>query len=189
MQAAFQHIFKRLKGLDVCIAGGSVVDFDLATDIDVFVLDALDNEQGFEWSAMQDVVDVLNLTFTNYPTPSEVMVRGYFGDRALYASGLSEHSIKRIEVIGTSFQTAEELIDSFDLSIHAWALKNPHHIVGSMLNSTSRWESPRVMRWTTPEATRARMMKLVDRYRVPVSSVDWKRLNALIEKEKHAKGK
>lgn len=188
MIGVYKQIFKvadRLGPVEqIAIAGGAVVRFDRAEDIDVFVMD-FDMEAAMSQSQM--LAEKLAEEFAGYVqlSGSSERMAGYTKNRMLIASVLDAPFKKPVQIIATTFPDAGSIIDSFDLSVHAWAVIKPHYLVGSLVNSTHMNEVIRVNRWDTPESTLARLRKLEDRYGTMAYAVDVARLEHLIAQEKN----
>lgn len=186
MIGVYKQIFKvadRIGPVEqIAIAGGAVVRFDRAEDIDVFVMD-MDMEAAV--SQCQMLLEKLAEEFAGNVELADQAVRasGYSKNRMLIGSVTDVLFKKPIQVIATTFPDAGSIIDSFDLSVHAWAVIRPHYLVGSLMKSTHMNEVIRVNRWDTPESTLTRLRKLEDRYGTQANAADVMKLEALIAQE------
>lgn len=186
MIGVYKQIFKvadRLGPVEqIAIAGGAVVRFDRAEDIDVFVMD-FDMEAAVSQSQM--LAEKLAEEFAGRMEISNNTERmaGYTKNRMLIATVFDALFKKPVQVIATTFPDAGSIIDSFDLSVHAWAVTRPHYLIGSLVKSTHMNETIKVNRWDTPESTLSRLRKLEDRYGTQAHAADVMKLEALIAQE------
>lgn len=167
---AFKQIFNAAQSVDVraIIAGGAVVDLEHASDIDVFVLQQRYNRVHSRSLAEDCDFLLLELGGTPHNMDAETYIQSD-GRGQFYRAGKCrpEWSPKPIHVIGWrhddgwSATTPHHLLETFDLSIHAWAT-DAHSSVIVCENSTSMNEPIRVVHLTptTPD----RLVKLTQRY-------------------------
>lgn len=164
-EVAFFNIFSVAKflGLDVCIAGGAAVDFQLCNDIDVFVFGHSEDAY-LLYAKLAGQRDILS----DDELPCyECDERGRF-----YKAGIArpEWSLKPIHIIGWEGNekgaNVAALLDTFDLSIHAWAVYPTAAGLVSIPNSTNRHDPIRINRLTP--TTAERLVKLTQRYFPPI---------------------
>ncbi len=148
----FQNIFNAARevGAKVCIAGGAVVDFDRASDVDVFVLEG----KSFALSAALD---------PDYTVIADELYDD--SDFQVVARCRPVWSPKAIQVtVRRDCDDVIALLNTFDLSVHQWAITPeageawPHRVP----TSSTTAEPIRVLRVdpTTPN----RLVKLSQRY-------------------------
>lgn len=163
-RAAFRRIFEEANkiGAHVVIAGGAAVDVRRASDIDVFVLGQMGRGLGED-------CDTLIAAFGGSPLPAiEQYVPADRGRGEFYRAGKAEPdwSPLPIHVIGWRSErevnsTPIGLLETFDLSIHAWAIDDTGRLIGCD-NSTGASEPIRICN-DTP-TTGERLVKLTQRY-------------------------
>jgi hypothetical protein len=141
------------------IAGGYAVDADLATDIDIFILNCVDLED-----AALKVVTFLEESGIDYEQPEAEV---YGASRMLAATIPFGYAGKNVQIIVTGFTTAKALVNSFDLSVHALATY-PSTPYTMTLAFGSQWTPTgkciHILRWDTPIETQERFKKLALRY-------------------------
>jgi hypothetical protein len=150
MHEAFERVFGVAWDHDVCIAGGAVVDLELASDIDVFY-----------W----------NVSGGTFIAPYLDPFRGYRTSDTAYAEeevlftgqGHVEGVAKPINIICSTKPTLEAVIDNFDISTHATAVR-PDGTVYLAPHFTAKQEQPRVIHFRRPVHTMKRLLKICRRY-------------------------
>jgi hypothetical protein len=170
----FRRVFEVANDLQahVVIAGGAAVDFRRASDVDVFVLQQ-PWTRSRRRSLAEDCEDMLTrLGGTTRPMDDETYVsadgRGsFYRAGKIPVPGWCPHPI---HVIGWRPDTGEtsvvKLLETFDLSIHAWAIDDTGRLIGCD-NSTPLTKPISIVHMTptTPE----RLVKLTQRYFPPFS--------------------
>jgi len=187
---------------DAVVAGGYAVDPQLATDIDVFILQPQWSFKGIpmKWDKERTIEGDIDLIlkylddndFSYEPNEHEP----YGHQRQLVATIEGAYEGKALQIISTSFPTAQALVDSFDLSVHMMAKRPSESSHGRVMRVTfgKKWTSlrdpMRVTRWDTPRETLARAEKLSKRYGLRVHDLDLTQLeNAAIAAEVRAAGR
>ena len=162
-------------GAHVIIAGGAAVDFRLASDVDVFVLQqpwypgAL-SLAGVCASLLEALGGTALLTDAEtYVNPDDC--RGQFC-RAGVAT--PDWSPKSIHVIGWRHDdgyaatTPVALLETFDLSIHAWGVDETFQLIAC--DNSTLLKAPISIVHMTP-TTPERLVKLTERYFPPLTEV------------------
>lgn len=162
------------------IAGSAAIAPRQASDIDVWVLDTPDATALREhaqktwgglacWHAGPSIpaVDDENAGGFSGAGASEFARKGI----ALVGQATPGGQDQPIQVLTIGYKTIDELLASFDLSCHAWAVPVEtvshlanwhalHYAIGATLPS----ELPRVLMWATPASTYARLYNACQRY-------------------------
>lgn len=154
----------------VVVAGGYAVDARLAEDIDLWVPAAgLSAEL-----AIQHHLDARGLS------SAMDVADGSYDGRRLVATIEHGYEGKNVQILTSNYLTAQQLVDSFDISTHMLAKR----IVGPQVTFGSKWTSkydqPQVLRFTTPEHTLQRLVKICDRYGTKPRWDDVVKLNAAV---------
>lgn len=153
------------------IAGGYAASPGTAGDIDLWILA---DEKGAKfdptaiWKHLRENVDcegVHKNRAAGYPHNNLVAAIPAHSKRWLHYE-LSERAItvdkKDIHVLVSDFRTPQELVDAFDISTHAIALKGACFTFAKFY--TSLGVTPYVARFDTPAHTLARLQKICARY-------------------------
>lgn len=160
----FRRVFEAAvtSGVHAVIAGGAAVDFRRASDVDVFVLDT--------WPAVNRFCEAIGVGGLSVDRDGLVYVgddRGQFFRAAKFNMPWCP---KPIHVIGWQPNDGDastvRLLETFDLSIHAWAIDERGSLIACD-NSTTLKTPISVIRMTptTPE----RLVKLTERYFPPLT--------------------
>ncbi len=161
MLDTFRELFRRIDPTHIkcCVAGGAVVDFNRANDIDVFVFSQ-------DYRAVLQVIEAIGSR--NYDPDTQRLAPDlpYEGGHAdeFFRAGVCrpDWSPKPIHVTGYAGGTRiSDLLRTFDLSVHAWALDRDltvHRISGSTFPN-----EPIHVHYTR-STTPARLVKLSQRY-------------------------
>ena len=149
------------------IAGGAAACFELADDIDVFVLGIITEQESAEFEKALHDMKVLGMTFrSDKPVldkpHTDSCVNGHFNVRAeIPSAGV----IQPIQFIGSPFTTIDELLQDFDISTHCWAVD----VTGksfSIPESTSMYRVPKLVHSNIPNITLVRYRKICLRYKL-----------------------
>jgi hypothetical protein len=172
------------EGLSVCVAGGAAFDYKLASDIDLWVLDVEHRVGDAQRLALALAENEHDLERNDAPSVQLVEDPSYAddSDHMLVARVVVPGISKGVDILTATHLTPEELISSFDVSTHMWAVKPPHHLVADIDKTTTRSQEVRISRFTTPEATMKRATKIALRYGLTINESDWRKAEALIAK-------
>jgi hypothetical protein len=164
---------------DAVVAGGYAAKPELANDIDLWILGSAGDLEEV-WSVTQDLGDHFkkhNITATfevgsaEYPdvplqvTPAKPILK-FASTSVEMPPRAPRFGWMPVQMMFTPLQTVNELLETFDLSVHkhAWRLEEPLEMLAS---DDATWPSNPVMRITrfdTPERTYQRVQKLTARY-------------------------
>lgn len=169
------------------IAGGYAAAPAEAGDIDIWIPSGdgpplVSDSTVMRWHR-DDILEHLFEAGITYVLPPPV---GYNGDVAkrLVCTIPSGYAGKAVQLLVTAAHDAQELVDSFDISTHAVA-KTQQPGKSMQVTFAKEWsslrEQPRVMRFTTPEETLARLHKVTQRYGTQPHAADVQRLIDAIE--------
>lgn len=170
------------------VAGGFAVSPSLAGDIDLWI-------PGGDNYAIA-YCDIKNHLMVAGHIPSPTGILEFLKEEEVYPDG--RHLVATIKnvLLGKDMQilvaktaNPQALVDSFDLSVHALGISKRDHEffhVHFGKDWTPATEPIRVLRFTTPESTFDRVMKLKDRYNVPVDPVGYLKLQAELDKRRPA---
>jgi len=165
MNPTFLKIFALIEPTHIkcVIAGGAVVDFDQALDIDVFVLSQ-------DWRTVLMVgnaIDGRRFTGSLMSLDDDIPYEGGHADD-FYRLGSCHPSWspKPIHITGfgglsTGNSSVESLLETFDLSVHAWAYDEKGRIHG--IPTSTRPCDPITVSHIR-STTAARLLKLSQRY-------------------------
>ena len=165
MNPTFERIFALIEPVHVkcVIAGGAVVNLEKARDIDLFVLSG-------------DCMAVLSVGRAlmgghwrgGIPAPTEDLPYegGHADDFYRFGSCHPSWSPKPIHIAGWNGRTSlksgvEGLLETFDLSVHAWAIDEKGRIHGI---DTSTQQCDPITVSHIRSTTAARLLKLTQRY-------------------------
>lgn len=159
-----------------CIAGGAAVDFDKATDVDVYIMN---------YHGLTDAVERREAILELFEQPKTVATASVSNamseDTNLKCAAPKEYAgtkivkeivtgKKPIQIMDTDAKTPQEVLAKFDLSTHALAYTYDGNWISrpdSNIDRTS--ESPRLGYVHDPVATWGRYFKLCKRYNLPLS--------------------
>lgn len=168
-KATFRRIFEEANkiGAHAIVAGGAVTNFRLASDVDVFVLQRSYRE--CKRSLAEDCDDLLKAFDGALVYDAARYVSADEGRGEFYRAGKAEpdwsplpiHVIGWRSPKGQKYCTPIELLETFDLSVHAWAIDDTNRLIGCD-NSTGPCEPIRICH-DTP-TTAERLVKLTRRY-------------------------
>lgn len=183
-----QFVPKPLRGL-AWVAGGFAADSERAGDVDIWILSRgiYSRTKTSTMSAHADWLiahlEEQGLKFERGP------VVGYVFDdaeRRLVATIPHGFGDRPVQLLVTSATTPQELVQTFDLSVHQVAKRI---VIGNAANATeptgelivaptwsSLTEPIRVTRFTTPEDTLSRLHKLTQRYALQPVDADVRKL-------------
>lgn len=139
------------------VAGGFAADFTRATDIDLWVLadplleraTAIMDDYGVKYRQHDEAVDSV---------PNEDRERSVV---------VVDTPLRTVHVIGTVEQTLQDLLSTFDISTHRWAM-TPAGVRVAGDKATEWWETGRVLTYRFPNSTDARVKKLEARYEISI---------------------
>jgi hypothetical protein len=153
------------------VAGGYAVEPTKALDVDLWV-PASPGAGSFADRADVILADLqarkIDHVVNMHPYPDQL------GPRFLVATIENAYDGKDVQLLITSHRSAQELVDSFDISTHMLA----RDVDGKATfgkNFTSNRVSPKVCRWDTPSDTLKRLRKISQRYRIDPNPCEvWK---------------
>lgn len=150
LRPEFKQIYEIAKKcrVECVIAGGAVADFDKASDVDVFLLDS---SRTARFLVALDPFESVNHPYTLRDDGSFLVI----------GVGHPSWCPKPVQVILKTAITVHELLRSFDLSVHQWAVMPNGTVVGTD-TSTLPGQMIRVNRWD--EHTFGRLAKMYQRY-------------------------
>lgn len=168
------------------VAGGYAFAPMRARDIDLWIISG-------SYEAMYlDAVSVVEhlQTFGDYSKFTATEMVPYEGngrERLLVQTIPGVYEGKDLQILVSAARTPQELVDGFDINIHAVA-KQVHSEDGGRCYRTwfgEKWDSNilQVQRWDTPEQTLQRLEKLAARYHLTPSAEDISLLAMLIADE------
>ena len=149
------------------IAGGAAACFELANDIDVFVLSINTEQESAKFEKALHDMNIPGMTFrSDKPVldkpHTDSCVDGHFNVRAeIPSAGV----IQPIQFIGSPFTTIEALLQDFDISTHCWAVD----VTGksfSIPESTPINGTPKLVHSNIPNITLVRYRKICLRYKL-----------------------
>lgn len=176
MENYFKLIPKTKYRLGVYIVGGAAVNYVLATDVDVVlihkylnieiareILEALREKHGDNFIEN----DSFGFTYDN----------GEFVK--MLAGSIKNKTEKNVQIL-LSFPDIESTLDKFDISTHSYAVDSQGNKIKGKF-ATSIFEKPRVLRFTTPQSTLNRYLKICARYGHSPNISDLQKLGRLAE--------
>lgn len=161
------------------VAGGFAVDAERASDVDLWIT-GLNNEEIVKDVYKEHILDNLNSgwggpspwSFIDPHDPYEIGGVKRIG--TLWNSDI-EGSYK-VQVLVTTLVTVEELLHTFDLSVHQVAYNAEGKLFRVPSTTTPGVTPVRVTRWDTPHSTLRRYFKLTERYE---SAIEWQDIEQL----------
>lgn len=157
----------------LCIAGGYAADPERAADIDLWVL-AGGAEMGTAIDELRDWVESEHeLEVASREIPATYASNG---ESALItcAPGYA----KPVQLLVSDAQNVGELLDNFDITTHMVATKGSARFVRP---ATTDWfTTPKVLRFSTPQRTLARLLKIANRYGLAPRVEDIHKLSTLV---------
>jgi len=141
-------------GFASCIAGGAVLDFERAKDIDLWVLagDRMPEEVA---ALTHDHIDLMGYKYEMWqPYPQRHMFK---------VADVPFTESKPVQVMVYPAHRADQLLELFDISVHMHALL-PDGRLMNVGKSTKPGETIRVVRFDTPYSTLRRYFAFCQRY-------------------------
>jgi hypothetical protein len=154
--------FSLLGNLPTYIAGGFATDYEKASDVDLWVLGdpmleaatAFMEETGVKWAPGK--------------TSEMVQSLGATVDVDAHATAIIKTPLIPIHVVGTRAQNIDQLLRSFDISTHRWAISKRGALIEGP-EATSPYEPGRVLVYKFKDSTDARVKKLEKRYDIEIT--------------------
>lgn len=148
-------------GVQAYVAGGFAADWTRATDLDLWVLrDPL----------LERATDAMSAHGTKFHQHAEAVDSVPVGERERAVVVVDTPFIP-IHVIGVVEQTLQELLATFDISTHRWAM-TPAGVRVPGDRATEWWETGRVLSYRFPASTDARVAKLKARYEIDIQAYE-----------------
>lgn len=136
------------------IAGGFAADPEQTNDVDLYMLGNPNAKRVISWLQEQRI--------------EHCDSRNSYGNERLIANiGVPFGAIRKIQLLGAKQTTVEELLDSFDITTHMWALKEDGTIIRGT-KATGTDEPGKIVRFDTLEDTVRRAEKIGRRYCIEV---------------------
>lgn len=148
--------FALVPGLEAYIAGGFAADYTAAGDLDLWIL----NDPTLERTAAK--LTELGVRFSPATRGESVPVEEITRSVLRISTPLLP-----IHVIGTAEPTIRELLNTFDISTHRWALSRAGTLIAGE-GATKPWETGKVLTYKFPTSTDARVKKLEARYGITI---------------------
>jgi hypothetical protein len=139
------------------IAGGFAAQWWSAGDIDLWMLgDPMLEKVGLLWQTMG--------IKSRRPSEAESSIAADDRDHAV---AVLDTPLMAIHVIGTELTSTRELLNTFDISTHRWAITREGMQISGM-GATTPFETGRVLAYPFPESTDARVKRLQARYDITI---------------------
>lgn len=166
------------------IAGGYAADPTKAEDVDLWVYGFTNLDE-----AAERIHDHLNAGGVKWDLPE---VKQYDGaeaeldneDVAVIAELYSTKAGLKVQLIISKHPTPQDILETFDLSVHMWAFGRYGEGYIGISRSTKECEPIRVTRLTTPRRTLERYYRLCMRYGQEPRQEEWSKLQKALE-DKH----
>lgn len=158
------HIFEAIKeaGVNAVVAGGAATDWQKAGDIDIFVMPppaGVDNYDCTPVHAAEKLAQAIGKVVWQL-IPSE-----YDGNQSKFiATCYPKWAGKPVQIIATLQQDVAALLDSFDLSVHMFALKGPDWGSDVVCGSKGTVPGAVINVFNSSDKTTERRIKLCHRY-------------------------
>ena len=162
------------------IAGGAVVSFPKAKDVDIWILSCGSASCMAERAVRSTIREHLHDFFgdEDFFTPEweEKTIDVDYANADGRVLFTTQYLGKKVQILGTRFTTVTELLTHFDLSVHQAALLPGSGAIVELCSTTQVGEVIRVTNYHSPEHTFARARKLCQRYGTTVHTMDLSRL-------------
>lgn len=158
------HIFEAIKetGVHAVIAGGAATDWQKAGDIDIFVMPPpadVDNYDCTPVHAAEKLAQAIGKVVW------QLIPSNYDANQSKFiATCYPKWASKPVQIIATLQPTVEALLDSFDLSVHMFALKGPDWGSDVVCGSKATVPGSDIKVFGSTEKTMERAAKLQTRY-------------------------
>lgn len=161
VEALRRLAYSLLPGMHLTVAGGFAIDPYQANDVDLWVLG---DPMLVRAAALLDKQHIDYIVPELPSNPDVPFTESVANDEAREHATLKVHTpLRDIHIVGTEIATVPELLASFDISTHRWAVTEGGARVAG-IGATFTWEDGKVLAYRFPKSTDARVRKLEKRY-------------------------